>query len=86
MSSTETVQRQLDAYNDRDLDALTALVGEDVDWPDGDERLYGRAAVRNYWSHQRARIHTQDKVARITDLAPDCALSASVRSSATSTG
>lgn len=55
----------------RDLDALTALVGEDVDWPDGDERLHGRAAVRNYWSHQWARIHTQDKVAGITDLAPD---------------
>ena len=67
----ELIGRMYDAYNDRDLEALTALVGEDVDWPDGDERLHGRAAVRNYWSHQWARIHTQDKVAGITDLAPD---------------
>jgi len=66
----ELIGRMYDAYNDRDLDGLTALVGDDVDWPDGDERLHGRAAVRNYWSHQWARIHTQDKVAGITDLAP----------------
>ena len=57
----ELIGRMYDAYNDRDLEALTALVGEDVDWPDGDERLHGRAAVRNYWSRQWARIHTQDK-------------------------
>ncbi len=50
---------------------VQAEVGEDVDWPDGDERLHGRAAVRNYWSRRWARIHTQDKVAGITDLAPD---------------
>ena len=67
----ELIGRIYDAYNDRDLEALTALVGEDVDWPDGDERLHGRAAVRNYWSRQWARIHTQDKVAGITELAPD---------------
>ena len=59
----ELMGRMYDAYNDRDLEALTALVG--------DERLHGRAAVRNYWSRQWARIHTQDKVAGITDLAPD---------------
>jgi len=67
----ELIARLYDAYNDRDLESLTALVGEDVDWPDGDERLHGRAAVRNYWSRQWARLHTQDKVAGVTDLAPD---------------
>ena len=69
----ELIGRLYDAYNDRDLDALTALVGEDVDWPDGDERLHGRAAVRNYWSRQWARLHPQDKVAGVAELAPDCA-------------
>jgi nuclear transport factor 2 (NTF2) superfamily protein len=70
----ELIGRLYDAYNDRDLDALTALVGEDLDWPDGDERLHGQATVRNYWSRQWARIHTQDTVAGVADLAPDRAI------------
>ena len=65
------IRRMYDAYNDRDLEALTAFVCEDVDWPDGDERLHGRAAIRSYWSRQWARIRTRDKVAGVTELAPD---------------
>ena len=66
----ELIGRLYEAYNDRDLESLTALVREDVDWPDGDQRLHGRAAVRNYWSRQWARIQTRDEVVGV-DLAPD---------------
>lgn len=58
------------AYNARDLEALSALVQEDVDWPDGDRRLHSRAAVRDYWSKQWTRIHTHDEVVGVVDQAP----------------
>jgi len=67
----EMIGRLYDAYNNRDLESLTALVSEDVDWPEGEVRLRGRAVVRSYWSRQWARIHTQDEVAGVIDLAPD---------------
>lgn len=57
-----------DAYNARDLEALTALLREDVNWPDGEARLHGRAAVRDYWSRQWARTRTHDVVTNVIDL------------------
>lgn len=49
------------AYNRQDVGRLLALVSEDVDWPDGVNRLRGRAALKAYWLDQwnRTRIHDQ---------------------------
>lgn len=66
----ELIGRLYHAYNARDLEALSALVQEDVDWPDGDRRLHGRAAVRDYWAKQWSRIHTHDEVVGVVDQTP----------------
>ena len=50
------------AYNSRDLDGLLAVVSEDVDWPDGRNRLRGKAAVEAYWTNQWKRTRTFDRL------------------------
>jgi ketosteroid isomerase-like protein len=49
------------AYNGQDLEALLALVSDDVDWPDGGGRLHGKEEVRAYWTEQWARTRTHDE-------------------------
>lgn len=46
------------AFNERDIDAATALMHPDVDWPNAWEggRVRGRAAVREYWERQFREI------------------------------
>jgi ketosteroid isomerase-like protein len=42
------------SFNARDVEAVIALMAEDVDWPNAWEggRLHGRDAVREYWRRQ----------------------------------
>jgi ketosteroid isomerase-like protein len=42
------------AFNRRDIETVLAEMHPDVDWPNGMEggRVLGRAAVRQYWTHQ----------------------------------
>ena len=41
------------AYNSQDVEALVALISDDVDWPDDDaSRLHGKDEVRAYWTEQ----------------------------------
>lgn len=55
-----------EAYNRRDLDALVGLVGDDIDWPDGQRRLHGKAEVRDYWIQQWFRTRTHDQPVTFT--------------------
>jgi pimeloyl-ACP methyl ester carboxylesterase/ketosteroid isomerase-like protein len=66
----ELLRRAYAAFNSQDLDALLALVSEDVDWPDGARRLRGAAAVRAHWTEQWVRTHTHDEPVAFTRL-PD---------------
>lgn len=54
------------AYNHQDLDALVALVSDDVDWPDGPRRLHGKAQVRAYWTQQWSAARTHDQPVSLT--------------------
>lgn len=66
----ELLSRAYEAFNTRDLDAMMAMLSEDVDWPNGWEggRLRGRAAVRDYWTRQWASIDpTVDPTGFATD-------------------
>jgi ketosteroid isomerase-like protein len=50
------------AYNSQDVEALVALVSDDVNWPDDDAgRLHGKDEVRAYWTEQWARTSTHDE-------------------------
>jgi ketosteroid isomerase-like protein len=40
------------AYNSQDVEALVALVSDDVNWPDDAGRLHGKDGVRAYWTEQ----------------------------------
>jgi ketosteroid isomerase-like protein len=60
------LRRAYAAYNRQDVDGLLALVGNDVDWPDGPERLRGKAAVRSYWLDQWPRTRTYDEPVSFT--------------------
>src|SRR3712207_9494856 len=70
MTDHDLLARAFAAYNRRDVDGLLALLTDDVDWPDGDARLVGKAAVRRYWLHQFTRTRTHDEPVRFEDLAP----------------
>jgi ketosteroid isomerase-like protein len=47
------------AFNARDIDTVLSLLHPDVVWPNGLEGgyVYGRAAVRAYWTRQWMQIH-----------------------------
>ena len=42
------------AFNARDIESVLAVLHPEVDWPNGWEggRVYGREAVRDYWTRQ----------------------------------
>jgi hypothetical protein len=50
------------AANSQDIEALVALVSDDVNWPDDDAgRLHDKDEVRAYWTELRARTRTHDE-------------------------
>lgn len=58
---SETHLRQVyEAYSNQDLHRLLAFVATDVDWPDGEQRIHGRAQVAAYWTEQWSRVLTVD--------------------------
>ena len=59
------------AFNRQDANALLALVGDDVDWPEDDVRLHGKDAVRAYWLKEWAKIHPHDEPVAISDLSEE---------------
>ena len=77
---TERVRDLYQAFNERDLDAVTAAMTSDVDWPNGWEggRLVGRDAVRDYWERQWAHIRPTTTVRSIGER-PDGTVEAKVR-------
>jgi hypothetical protein len=58
-----------EAFNARDMDAVLAMLSEDVDWPNAWKggRLRGRAAVREYWTAQWAEIDPHVEPLSVTE-------------------
>ena len=58
MDDLEHFQALCEAFNRRDIDAVLAMMSEEVDWPNAWKggRLTGREAVRDYWTAQWAEI------------------------------
>ena len=68
-TTVQLVQRQLDAYNARDIDAFMACYAPDVSTEDldGDRRLDGHAAVADHYralfaAHPRLRASLLDRI------------------------
>ena len=53
-AEVELLRRVYAAFNRREIDAVLAVMYDDVDWPNGMEggRVRGKAAVRDYWTRQ----------------------------------
>ena len=67
----ELVRRMYDADNTRDQPCLAAFMSEAVDWPDGEARLHGLAAVEDYWLRMWARVHVRNEVVGIAEIDAD---------------
>jgi ketosteroid isomerase-like protein len=54
LAEVELLQRVYAAFNRREIEAVLAVMDDDVDWPNGMEggRVLGKAAVRAYWKRQ----------------------------------
>jgi ketosteroid isomerase-like protein len=64
----ELLLRAYAAYESQDIEALVALVSDDVNWPDDDAgRPHGKDAVRPYWTEQWARTRTHDEPAAVSE-------------------
>src|SRR5882724_7299075 len=58
MHDAQRLRELFAAFNARDINTVLAAMAEDVDWPNAWEggRVYGREAVRSYWTRQWAEI------------------------------
>ncbi|MBY5407969.1 nuclear transport factor 2 family protein [Rhizobium leguminosarum] len=57
-NDVETIKRIYASFNARDIDAVLAVLSDDVAWANGMEggHVNGREAVRDYWTRQWAVI------------------------------
>ncbi|MBB3308745.1 ketosteroid isomerase-like protein [Rhizobium sp. BK196] len=51
---TQLIKHIYERFNARDIDAVLAVLADDVDWANGMEggHVHGREAVREYWTRQ----------------------------------
>jgi ketosteroid isomerase-like protein len=54
----EMIKRIYHSFNARDIDAVLAVLSDDVAWANGMDGgfIYGREAVRDYWTRQWAVV------------------------------
>jgi ketosteroid isomerase-like protein len=71
MDDLEHFQALYGAFNRRDIDAVLAMMSEDVDWPNAWKggRLTGRDSVRDYWTAQWAEIDPRVEPLSVTERA-----------------
>ncbi|MBY5440334.1 nuclear transport factor 2 family protein [Rhizobium leguminosarum] len=57
-NDVETIKRIYASFNARDIDAVLAVLSDDVAWANGMDggHINGREAVRDYWTRQWAVI------------------------------
>ena len=57
-SDTDTLRHIYDRFNARDIDAVLAVLADDVAWANGMDggHVHGREAVRAYWTRQWAIV------------------------------
>jgi SnoaL-like domain len=62
-SNQQFLQNLYDAFNKREIETIISLMRVDVKWANGLEGgfLYGRNAVREYWTNQLQNIQPQLK-------------------------
>ena len=71
MDDLEHFEALYEAFNSRDIDAVLAMMSEEVNWPNAWKggRLTGREAVRDYWTAQWAEIDPHVEPLSVTERA-----------------
>ena len=69
MDDLEHFRALYQAFNRRDIDAVLAMMSEEVDWANAWKggRLVGREAARGYWSAQWAEIDPHVEPLSVTE-------------------
>ena len=67
----QLIKQAYTSFNARDIDAVLALMQEDVHWPNGWEGGYveGHAAVRDYWTRQWQELNPNVQPVSFTEKA-----------------
>lgn len=65
----EIIAEVYSSFNDRDIDAVLALLSDDVDWPNAMDnvRVHGRDEVRAYWTRQWSLVNPRVEPVRIEE-------------------
>lgn len=67
--NVELLKHVYNRFNARDIDAVLAVLADDVAWANGMDggHVHGREAIREYWTKQWAVIQPQVDPLRITN-------------------
>ena len=70
MDTEQQLRDLYDAFNTRSIDAVLAVVTDDVDWPNAWEggRVHGKDGIRSYWRRQWAEIDPRVEPLEVTEL------------------
>lgn len=69
-TNTTIIEQAYTAFNQRNIDAVLALMTEDVSWPNAWEggKITGKEGIRDYWTRQWAELDPHvDPLAITTD-------------------
>ena len=67
-NNVEVLKRMYDQFNERDIDGILAVLADNVAWANGMDggHVYGREAVREYWTRQWAIVSPHVEPVRFT--------------------
>src|ERR1700678_3405715 len=69
MTMQELISHVYAAFNSRDVDAIFAMMSEDVSWPKASEggRVIGKQGIRDYWTRQWAELDPLGRLLEVID-------------------
>jgi hypothetical protein len=69
MTTQELISHVYCAFNERDVDAIFAVMSEDVSWPKASEggRVIGKRGIRDYWMRQWAEFDPRVDAIEVVD-------------------
>jgi hypothetical protein len=69
MTTQELISHVYRAFNERDVDAIFAVMSEDVSWPKASEggRVIGKQGIRDYWTRQWAEFDPRVDAIEVVD-------------------
>jgi hypothetical protein len=69
MTTQELISHVYSAFNERDVDAIFAVMSDEVSWPKASEggRVIGKQGIRDYWTRQWAEFDPRVDAIEVID-------------------